>query len=158
MRLLADLEALIMQSRRVSIMNRASVDAEQAMELIDQLRGQIPLEIEQARRVVQDRQQIILDAQQEAEDILRRARSRAEYLVGEVGVAAEARQRSEDRLRQAEEQSRRTVEGIERYALTIFEDIEQVMRKSLREIEEAKKVIQEDKTGRTEPQRPSWRR
>lgn len=143
MQLLDELEAQIVHGRRVSIMNVVGVDGQHVLAIIDQLRVSIPTELEQARRIVEERQQIILEAQQEAERIVDTARRRAEYMVGDVGLMAEARQRSEERLRQAEESSQRTRVGAERYALSVIDELEQTIRSNLREIERAKRAIRE---------------
>lgn len=150
MQLIDELEAQIVNGRRVSIMNVVGVDRQHVLAIIDRLRVSIPTELEQARRVVQERQQIILEAQEEAERIVETARKRAEYMVGDVGLMAEARQRGEERLRYAEENSQRTRVGAEQYALSVIDELEGLIRSNLREIERAKQAIREThETGRS---------
>ena len=60
------LEALVSTSRRVPF-GRVLLDEQEILEIIDQMRLSLPNEINQARRVLQERDQIIGQAQSEAE-------------------------------------------------------------------------------------------
>jgi hypothetical protein len=147
-RLLDLLEEQVRTGMRVPLTNRVAVEEEEFLATVDQLRASIPAELRQARRVIQDRQEVILTAQREAERIIATAKERADYLTSSEGVMAEARQRSEDLLRQSRSQSQRSVEEIENYALRIIGQVEQTMRtglqdleKGLHEVEQAKRAI-----------------
>lgn len=139
--MLDQLEAHVRGGRRVALVNMVGVDEQKVLMLIDYLRMAIPSEVQQARRVVRDRAQIIMDAQQQAEEIVVKAQQQAEYIVSRHGVLAEARQRGEERLRSAEDDVRRTTDGAERYALSVIDSLEGVMREHLREIERARAVL-----------------
>lgn len=127
------LESQVVNGRRV--MSKVMVDESEFLALVDQLREAIPAELQQARRVIQQRQEIILDAQGEADKILATARERAEYLISERGLTAEARYRGEDVLRGAEEKARTTISQVDRYAQQLLDDVELVMTRNLSDIE-----------------------
>lgn len=150
MQLIDDLEAQITSGRRFPGSSRVTVESQIVLDLIDRLRYSVPIELEQARRVVQERQQIIVEAQEEARRIVDAARERAEYLVSDAGVLGEARQRSEERLRHAEDNARRTRQGAERYALSVIEDLENALRLHLNELDRAKGAIREAQYGATQ--------
>lgn len=142
------LEEQVRTGMRVPLTNKVAVDEEEFLATVDQLRASIPAELRQARRVIQDRQEIILTAQREAERIINTARERADYLTSNEGVMAEARQRSEEILRQSRSQNQKSIEEIEKFALGIINQVEQTMRtglndleKGLQEVEQAKRVI-----------------
>lgn len=151
MQLIDDLEAQITSGRRFPGSSRVTVESQVVLDLIDRLRYSIPIELEQARRVVQERQQIIVEAQEEARRIVDAARERAEYLVSDAGVLGEARQRGEERLRHAEDNSRRTRQGAERYALSVIEELENALRMHLNELDRAKGAIRESQHGAQAP-------
>src|SRR5690554_4904473 len=140
-RLIDFLEEQVRTGMRVPLTNRVAVEEEEFLATVDQLRASIPAELRQARRVIQDRQKILLDAQAEAERIINLARERAEYLTSSEGVMAEARQRSEDLLKPSRSQNQRSMDEIESYALRVFGQVEQTMRSGLQDIEKAKEVI-----------------
>jgi vacuolar-type H+-ATPase subunit H len=115
--LLDRLEELVGVGRRMPFSTRVMVEEEEFLALLDQVRAAVPREIRQAQRVVEERAEIITQAQQEAAKILDMARNQAEYLVSEQGVLNEARQRGEEYLRQIDQEQRRSMGQIDAYAL-----------------------------------------
>jgi hypothetical protein len=138
MELLDRLEAHVAEGRRVLLSNRIMIEAEDFLAIVDQLRESVPVEIQQARRVLQERQKIIVEAQSEAARILTLAKERSDYLVSQHGVTAEARYRGEDSLREAREKASRSMSTIDKYARERLETVEKVIRDNLAEIERAK--------------------
>ncbi|MEX2315087.1 MAG: hypothetical protein WD628_05160 [Thermomicrobiales bacterium] len=136
--LLDMLESQVAEGRRVLLSNRIMVDEGEFMAILDQLRVSIPTEVKQARRVLQERQKIIIDAQTEATRIITMAKERSEYLVSQHGVTAEARYRGEDSLRDARDKANRSMSAIDKYARERLENVEKVIRDNLAEIERAK--------------------
>jgi hypothetical protein len=132
------LEAHVAEGRRVLLSNRIMVEEGEFMTILDQLRGSIPVEVKQARRILQERQKIIVDAQTEATKIITMAKERSEYLVSQHGVTAEARYRGEDSLREAREKASRSMSQIDTYARERLEIVEKAIRDNLAEIERAK--------------------
>ena len=143
MQLLDDLEAAVTNGRRIPGTSRITVDEQHVVNLIDELRVSLPVELQEARRIVQERQRIVVSAQNEARDILVKANERADYLVSEAGVLSEARQRSERRLEEAEENARRTRSGVSQFALSVIDDVEKNLRDQLYELERARLTIEE---------------
>lgn len=143
MQLLDDLENAITNGRRFPGSSKVTIDGQHVVNLIDELRVSLPVELQQARRVIQERQSIVIDAQDEARNILDAAQERASYLVSQAGVLGEARQRSEQRLREAEENARRTRLGVSQFALSLIDDVEQNLRDQLHELELARVTLEE---------------
>jgi hypothetical protein len=136
--LLDRLEAQVADGRRVLLSNRIMVEEGEFMAILDLLRDCIPAEVQQARRVLQERQKIIVDAQTEATKIITMAKERSDYLVSQHGVTAEARYRGEDSLREAREKASRAMSAVDKYAKERLENVERVIRDNLAEIERAK--------------------
>ncbi|MDP8909444.1 MAG: ATPase, partial [Chloroflexota bacterium] len=95
------LEELVGMGKRVPLSNRVMVEEEEFLSLVDQLRVAVPNEIKQAQRVIKERERIIGEAQDEARAIVKAAQDRAELLLSQHGVLAEARVRGEEILRRA---------------------------------------------------------
>jgi vacuolar-type H+-ATPase subunit H len=141
MQLVDRMEELITSGMRVPLSNRIMVEEEEFLSIIDQLRLSVPQEIKQARRVVQERQQIIGTAQDEAAKILSVAKERAEYLMNEQGLINEAKSRSEEILRHAKDGSKRSMGEVDVYALQILTQLEQTLQQNLQQIQQAKSVV-----------------
>jgi hypothetical protein len=135
------LAELASEGRRFPIGGRIMIDEQEMLDTLDLMRLALPHEVQQARRVVQDRQRVILDAQTEAERIVSIARERAAYMISDKGLMNDARAHSEDVLRQSREQTRRSMSEIDTYALKILEKIERSIRDGLNNIEQAKEQI-----------------
>src|SRR5215217_9081833 len=114
------LEELVSMGKRVPLSSRVMVEEEEFLALVDQLRVAVPNEIKQAQRVIKERERIIGESQEEAAKILETARKRAEYFVSEQGILNEARQQSEELLRQVEERRNRSKSEIDDFALQQF--------------------------------------
>jgi len=135
------LEDLMGNGMRVPLSNRVMVEEEEFLALLDQLRLSLPQELKQARRVVQDRQKILTDAQAEAEKILVVAKERAEYLMNDQGLVNEAKARSEEILRQAKENAKRTLGQVDVYALQMLAQLENILNQDLEQIKQAKLAV-----------------
>jgi hypothetical protein len=140
--LIDGLDTLVAAGKRVPLYpGRVLVNVEDFMQLVDELRRALPNEVQQARRVVQERQQILLDAQAEAEKIISVAKERAEYLISDKGVTSEARVRGEDVLRKSREDAKKSMSEIDMYALRVFEHAERAMREGIDKLAEAKRQL-----------------
>jgi vacuolar-type H+-ATPase subunit H len=135
------LEDLVAQGSRVPWGGKIMIEEDEILALVDQLRMAMPQEIKQARRVVQDRQKIITDAQTEADKILAVAKERAEYLMNEQGLVNEAKARSEEILRQSREHSRKSMQEVDQYAHQMLTQLERVLEENLQQIQQAKGVM-----------------
>ena len=68
---------------------KSIVDCDLMRDYINEIRLNLPQEIKQAKLIVRDRQQIISDANKEADNIIRRAEDRAKLLVSNELLKAE---------------------------------------------------------------------
>lgn len=131
------LEELVGVGKRVPFSGRVMVEEEEFLALVDQLRVAIPNEIKQAQRVIKERERIIGEAQDEAAEIIASAKDRTELLVSQHGIMLEARKRSEEVLRLAEEQRQRTKGEVDYFMLEQFQLIEDAIRRGMAVMEEA---------------------
>ena len=128
------LEELVGVGKRMPFSTKVMIEESEFLGIVDQLRITVPTEIQRAQRVLREREQIIAGAQEEAAKILEAARTQAEYIVSQQGVLNEARQRSEELLRQVETEHRRSLGQIDSYALEQFTRIEEALADGLRMI------------------------
>lgn len=121
------LDGMMQQSRRSFIGGKVQVDEGEMQQIIDQMRASIPNEIKQARRVLQERENIIKSAQDEAEQIVTFARQQAEYLTSEHGLLQEAKARSEGVIREANDQRDMVINEARRFALEAIISVDSVL-------------------------------
>lgn len=99
------LENLIASSRRMPLVNQIMIKEADVLSIIDQMRTSIPDEIKQARRIIQDKERILAQAQADASALLAKAREETERAMNQQGLLRAAEARSKELLHQAEERS-----------------------------------------------------
>lgn len=96
------LEDLVSNGKRVPMSRKVMVEEDEFIRFLEDIRSNIPLEIRDAARLLKERERIIGEAQDQAMRIVNDAQRRAQVLVSEHTVLAEARQLAEEELRVAE--------------------------------------------------------
>ena len=132
--LVDQLEALVNSSRRVPLSSRVMLEEEDILAIVEKLREAVPQEIKQARKVLQDRDQILKSSQQEAEKIVTMARERAEYMINQEGVLYLAKERGEQVLSDAQRDAQQTRQEIEQYAVDVLSNLEQQLQLQLHQV------------------------
>ena len=103
------LENLIASSRRMPLLNQIVIKEGDILNIVDQMRTSIPDEVKQARRIIQEKERILAQAQADATALLAKAREEAEKAVSREGLQREANERAKEIRRQAEEQAQEII-------------------------------------------------
>lgn len=107
------LENLVASSRRMPLVNQILIKEADILSIIDQMRTSIPDEIKQARRIIQDKERILAQAQSEASALLAKAREETERAMNQQGLLRAAETRSKELVNQAEEQAHAMIHSVE---------------------------------------------
>ena len=94
--LLDQLEEVLGAGSRVPLTSRTLVDEQEILDILDQIRVSVPDELKAARRLTQDRDQIIADAHAEAERIVQEAETQAVERVSQHNLVRVAEGRAAD--------------------------------------------------------------
>jgi hypothetical protein len=134
MRFLVDrLEGLVNSGRRVPF-GRILLDEAEVMEILDQMHVTEPTEINQARRIILDREQILGQAQIEADSIVTMARDRVDQLLSENGLLLEAKAHAEQMLAEARQEAETMKTEADRYAADVLSYLEEVLSQNLAQV------------------------
>ncbi len=96
--LIEQLEDLLADATKVPFNKRSMVDTDKMNEVVEDMRMTLPMEIQQAQKVVLDKNNIINAAKQEAESIIRQAEQQRAQMLDENEIVREARRRATDML------------------------------------------------------------
>ena len=107
--LLDRLENLIASSRRMPLVNQILIKEADILSIIDEMRTVIPDEIKQARRVMQEKERILSQANAEAANIVSRARAESERAMNREGLLRAAEERSQDMVQRANEEAQELI-------------------------------------------------
>ncbi len=86
--------------------DKCIVERDKALGLLDDLKAVLPMELSEARRLVNARDEFVNNAKQEAESIRRSAEERANQMVDQQSVLAAARKKADETVAEAEKKSR----------------------------------------------------
>jgi cell division septum initiation protein DivIVA len=142
--LIDQLQTLLNDSRRLPMTSGAVVDKDECLLIVDQMQVAIPQEIAEARRILEERDQIIARAEQEARMILERAQEEAESLVDERGLVEEARARSAAIDEEAKRNAEKTMSGADEYAIRVLGELEDQLIALQSTIRNGLEVLQQD--------------
>jgi uncharacterized metal-binding protein YceD (DUF177 family) len=142
--LIDQLQTLLNDSRRLPMTSGAVVDKDECLLIIDQMQVAIPQQIAEARRILEERDEIIVRAEQEARMILERAREEAELLVDERGLVEEARARSAAIDEEAKLNAENTMRGADEYAIRVLGELEDQLIALQSTIRNGLEVLQQD--------------
>lgn len=118
------LEALVSGGWRVPFTTRTAVDENGFFDIIDQMRVSIPQEVKQASQLLQQRDELLSAATEEAERIVQDAKEQAARLLDEHEIAAAARAEAASIKQQAQSEAEEIRRGADDYALGILSDLE----------------------------------
>jgi cell division septum initiation protein DivIVA len=135
------LETLVTNARRVPISGRLMLDEQDLADLIDQMRTVIPEEVRAARKVLRERDAVISEAQQQADDILKTAHEQAEMLLDEQGLLAEAQHRANQYMEEVEAAAQERIQGADDYARQVLTQLREQLGRHLRTIEKGLETL-----------------
>ncbi len=119
------LEALVEKARRLPLTSAILVDEGTFLDIIDQMRISIPEEVKQAKRLQQEREQVIAEAQEEGARIIAKAREDAARLVADHELRRQAQARAERIIEDAQRQAQSVAQGADDYALEVLSRLSQ---------------------------------
>ena len=88
--LLETLEDILEKSRNVPFSSKCIVDKEEVLDIIKEIRLKLPDELKQAKWVKEERQKILVQAQNEADDIIKEAENRIISMIDEHEITKKA--------------------------------------------------------------------
>ena len=136
------IEEAMDSGRSVPLMRGRLVDIDKVYEIIDEVRANFPDELKQARWIVKERQEMLEEAEKEANRILEEARDRAQALANETEVVRLAEAQAADILDKARTQEREIRLGAEDYADEMLANLEVNLGKLLTAVQRGRDRLQ----------------
>lgn len=115
---------------------KCMIDRDRALDLLDDVRAQFPMELKEAKKLLNRRSEYLASAQREAESIKKRAEEEARELVSQNQVVSQARSKGGDLVRAAEEQSRELRRAANEYCEDVLRRAEEAMAEAYAEVKQ----------------------
>ena len=103
------------------------IERDKALDLIEDIKAQFPVELAEARKILNARNEYVAAAKREADEIRKRAEIEANQMVSEAPVMGKARQMANDLMAQAEQDAKKVRRSANEYCLDILRRTEEAL-------------------------------
>ncbi|MCL2634826.1 MAG: ATPase [Oscillospiraceae bacterium] len=121
--------------------SKSLIDVEKMSDLVNEIRINIPKEIEQARGLVSERKVIINEAKSEADTILKKAEDRAKQMVSQQEITRLAQARAEEIMINAQQKSKELRNTTNDYVDNMLGKAEELLSRNLSDIKKARLAL-----------------
>ena len=118
--------------------DKCMIERDRALDLIDDIRAQFPMELAEAKKLLSARVEYIASAKREADLIRQQAEEQAKQMLAENEVLNQARQMSNDMMKQAEERSRELKRSANEYCEDALRRTEEAVAEAYDEIKKSR--------------------
>jgi len=138
------LEDLIDEGRHVWFSKFTLIDEERALEIIDQMRISVPEQIEKASRLINQRDRLLAQANEEAARVVSLARQRNEELTNRDAIVQTAQNRANNIIEQARQEAENIRAEADQYVMDVLKELESQLIRNLTVARNGMAKISED--------------
>ena len=130
-KLLEDLESIVVNASKMPFTNKKVVDEEELLAIVDELKGAMPDEVEQARKVLAELDKIIADAQRHADSMVAQAKDYIAKLTEESEIVRQSQEHANQIIQNANHSSEDLRNSSVTYAGQVLQYVESTLEKTL---------------------------
>ncbi|MCL2820442.1 MAG: hypothetical protein FWD38_06390 [Oscillospiraceae bacterium] len=131
------------------------IDRDKALDILDEIRGQFPTEIAEAKRLLDARADFINNAKREADTIKRNAEERARHLIDDQEIIKISRAKSNEMLSHAETSSTELKRVANEYVDDAMQRTEEALKSALDEINQSRQRFRQAAKAAAEAPQPA---
>lgn len=139
--LIENLEELIEGGSKVPFSSKVMIDKEELSALLEEIRLKLPDELKQAKRIKDERINILNEAQEEASKILKEAELKIVELVDENSITRQAIEQKEEIIENANRISKEISTGTRDYADSLLAKVEEVLSQTMAIVKENRREL-----------------
>ena len=118
--------------------DKCIVVRDDALELLEQLGGELPAELKKAQDLIRRRDEYVEEAKKEAERIRRQAELDAKTIVGESEITRVARDKAREMVTQANDRSKAIINVANEYTDDALRRTEEAIQQALEEVRDSR--------------------
>lgn len=119
-------------------MDKCIVERDKVLDLLDEIIAQLPVELKQARTIVESRADLISQGKREKEAIIRKAQEQAKQLVSQEAITIEAKRLAEEIEKKAHERAAQIQKAGNAYMDESLRQTEEMIAKTLAEVQQVR--------------------
>lgn len=139
--LIEQLQGIVNESSKLPFSNKVILNQDQLFDIIDELLRVLPDDLKTAQKITEDRQRILVDAQNEGDMIVKEARQTIEKMINQEEIIKLAREKSDQILSSAKLTAREIRAGATDYADEVLENLEKYLEKMLETIKKGREEL-----------------
>jgi hypothetical protein len=122
--LIEQLEDAIEQGKKMPFTTKVMIDEDQILEILENIKSVIPHEIQQAHKVLTERDRLIDDARDESLRLLNNAKKQADQMVNETDILQRAQEYADDLIMKAQAYSQEVKMSALKYSDELMRNLE----------------------------------
>lgn len=138
------LEDILDNSKSVPFSSRVSVDKEQLFDILSEMRLNLPNEVRQAQRIIEDHDKILQDAKNKAANILKEAEIRAQEHTDDHVVYKMAVEQAQELMEETKRSAKDMRLGAIDYVDDLLSKAENTIRESLNNLNQHYRTIEDE--------------
>ncbi len=135
------LEEIVNNGGKVPFSNKITVDKDEMLSVLNEMRMRLPGDIKMAMGVMEDKQKILMKAQKDAKDIIAEAENQREILVDEHKITQLATEQAQETVETAQRKAKEMRIGARDYVDSMLEEFEQYLQEKINELEENRRSL-----------------
>ncbi|EGS32769.1 MULTISPECIES: hypothetical protein [Megasphaera] len=140
-KLVEDLESIILNAKQMPFTNKKVVSEEEVLQIIDELKETLPEELVQSKQIIAEREKILADAKQHADNMIIQAKDYIAKLTEEHELVRQAQERAQQILAQANASSEELKGSSITYAGDVLKYVETTLEKTLFSIQQNRESL-----------------
>jgi len=118
--------------------DKCILERDKVLDMLDEIIAQLPVELKQARTIVESRNELIGQARREAESLIRQAQEKAKMLVTQETIYTEAKRQCEEMVRQTQARVKELRRVSNEYMDDALRRTEEAIAQSLSEVRDTR--------------------
>ncbi len=144
LKLIDEIEDIIENGSAVPFTKKVVIDSEEILEIIKEIRLRIPDEIKQAAWIKEEKQRILADAQNDADNILNDAEYKLEELIEGESITKIAQERAKEIIEKAQNNAKEIRLGSMEYADNLLLETQEKLKEVIILINDNRKELRGD--------------
>ena len=136
--LIMTLYEMIQDARSVPLGDRCIIERDKALDILDEIRADLPAELKMAREIVEKRNEVISAGKREYDTIKKQAEDYAKQRVNDHEVVTEARKRAAEIIAGAENRSREIMKAAGTYCEDAMRRAEDALAQTADELKQSR--------------------
>ncbi|WP_094605505.1 hypothetical protein SPSIL_022030 [Sporomusa silvacetica DSM 10669] len=148
-KLLDEMETILVEATRLPFTNKRVIEEDDLAKFLDEFRELLPKELDEAKRIIADRQRILDEAQKEAQNIVEQAKTYVIKLTDENLINKQAQEQANDLMTQASLTAKNLQNDAVNYADEVFKHVLNNLEQTLEVVRQGHHDLQQNKNNLT---------